>query len=287
MAAENDRDEVTGTNTTGHEWDGIKELDTPMPRWWLWTFYATIVWGIGYTIAYPAWPLISSATSGFLGYSSRAEVAQTIEVASAAQSVYLDRIAALDVAEVAADQELMSFSMAGGAAVFRTTCSQCHGTGGGGAPGYPNLLDDAWLWGGDLEAIHTTIAYGVRSDHENTRFSQMPAFAGALERNQIEAVVEHVRFLSGQDHDAALAETGAGVFAENCAACHGDDAKGMVEMGAPDLTDVIWLYGGDHETLMRTVTRGRGGVMPAWSGRLTEAQIKEVAVYVHSLGGGE
>lgn len=283
----NERDDLTGTATTGHEWDGIKELDTPLPRWWLWTFYITIVWGIAYTIAYPAWPLISSATPGVLDYSSRAALHTALTEHVEAQKVFVDRIAAMDMNAIVADDDLAQFARAGGAAVFRTNCSQCHGSGATGAKGYPNLQDDDWLWGGTFEDIHQTIAHGIRYDQdEDTRVSQMPAFGRdeILSRQEVAAVADYVLSLSG---NAEMTPEGQQIFADNCAACHGDSGEGQQALGAPNLTDNIWLYGGDRATVITTITNSRAGVMPAWADRLSDAQIKEVAIYVHDLGGGE
>ena len=282
-----ERDQVTGTETTGHEWDGIKELDTPMPRWWVWTFYATIVWGVAYTIAYPAWPLISGTTEGLLGYSTRGEVHAALEDHAEAQRVFTDRIAEMELTEIASDQDLAQFARAGGAAIFRTYCSQCHGSGATGSTGYPNLQDDDWLWGGSLEDIHATIAHGIRSpEDDDTRSSEMPAFGrdDILDRAQIAAVADHVLSLSGQ---APANEDGRAVYEENCAACHGENGEGNRELGAPNLADAIWLYGSDRDAVIETITNSRSGMMPAWSRRLTDAQIKQVALYVHGLGGGE
>jgi len=286
-------DEVTGTETTGHEWDGIQELDTPMPKWWLYTLYGTMVWAVGYVIAFPAFPLSSGVSeSSALGWSSRGAVAGQIADARAAQAVFTDQIAAKSIEDVMADPDLLRFSQAGGAATFRAFCSQCHGGGGSGRPGgYPNLQDDDWLWGGTIEAIHTTITNGVRNETSpDARFSQMPAFGagGILNNEQVAAVVEHVRAISGQEHDAALATEGAAIFAENCAACHGEEGRGNHDLGAPNLTDAIWLYGGDRDSIAETVRYSRAGVMPAWgfTGYLKDYEIKMVAIYVHSLGGG-
>jgi len=290
MADKKDIDELSGVETTGHEWDGVKELNNPMPRWWLYTFYATVVFALLYTVAFPAWPMISKATSGVLGYSSRQELMANIAEHKAAQSVYVDRIDATDIASIEKDTQLMEFAVAGGAATFRTYCSQCHGAGAQGAKGYPNLNDDAWLWGGTIEDIYTTIAHGIRSpDDDETRFSEMPAFGRdqLLTHEQIAQVVQHVLAISGQDHDAAMDKEGAVIFADNCSSCHGEDGKGDQSLGAPNLTDAIWLYGGDRETITQTVTNSRHGVMPAWLGRLGDAQVKQVAIYVHSLGGGQ
>jgi cytochrome c oxidase cbb3-type subunit 3 len=291
MAGKDDKDidEVSGIETTGHEWDEIKELDNPLPRWWLWTFYITIVWALAYTIAFPAWPLVSEATSGVLGYSSRGEVHEAIADHKEAQSVYTDRIAEMELAAISDDRELMQFSQAGGAAIFRNYCSQCHGAGAAGAKGYPNLNDDAWLWGGTQEEIYHTIAHGIRWEEDpDTRFSQMPAYGedGLLDDEQISQVVEYVYSLTHDDVDAELAAAGEGIFLDNCAACHGENAQGMTMLGAPNLSDPIWLYGGDRDTLTQTVYYSRAGAMPNWLGRLTEAEVKQVSLYVHSLGGG-
>jgi cytochrome c oxidase cbb3-type subunit 3 len=284
-----ERDKITGTATTGHEWDGIKELNTPLPRWWLWTFYGTIVWAIAYSIAYPAWPLINSATAGLLGYSSRAEVAKEIAAAKAAQGQWLERISQSTVEEIAADPELLAFARAGGAAAFRVNCVQCHGSGAAGSKGYPNLNDDDWLWGGNLEQIHQTLENGIRfTVNPDTRDSQMPIFSeGILDPASVGQVTEYVLEISGQDHDAALAEKGKTIFAENCVSCHGAAGDGNRELGGPRLADPIWLNGGDRMSVAAQITRPRHGVMPAWKGRLDENTLKQLTVYVHSLGGGE
>lgn len=275
-------------DTTGHEWDGIQEYNNPLPRWWLWTFYATIVWGIIYTILYPAWPMVNRATQGLIGGNPRVEVAKDIAAFDEANAGINAKLAAADLTTISSDPELNTYAFNAGGAVFKTWCAQCHGAGGGGAKGYPNLLDNDWLWGGDVDAITTTVRHGIRNETDDeARYSEMPAFGEILEHEQIDAVVQHVLNISGQDHDAALAAEGATIFADNCSACHGDDGKGDRTQGAPNLTDAIWLWGGDQETLTTTVTKARFGVMPSWSERLDEAEIKAVAVYVHSLGGGE
>ncbi len=274
--------------TTGHEWDGIREYDKPMPRWWLITFIITVIWGLGYTIIYPAWPLINGATPGLLGYSSRQDVAEKIEAVNSENATIEAKLLATPMEEIINDPDLVRFAKAGGGAVFRTYCSQCHGTGAQGAKGYPNLQDDDWLWGGDLAAIETTLRHGIRYDgDEDTRYSQMPAFGEILEDADIEKLAEYVLSVSGQEHDGAMAAEGAALFADNCAACHGDNAMGDTEQGAPNLTDALWLFGGDKDTIIETIANSRFGVMPAWQGRITDAQIKQVAFYVHQLGGGE
>jgi len=278
--------------TTGHEWDGIQEYNKPMPRWWLWTFYVTIVWGIGYSIAYPAWPLINGATAGVLGYSTRAEVAKDIAAVEEANAAINARLEAAELTAIAEDPELLVYANNAGAAVFRTWCAQCHGSGAAGAQagGYPNLLDDDWLWGGDIAAIHETVSYGIRNEeNDNARYSEMPAFGRdeLLEDEQIAQVVNYVMSLSGEAQDATLVSAGAEVFEAECSACHGENGMGDRLQGAPNLTDAIWLYGGSYEALTETVTNARFGVMPAWDGRLSEAEIRAVATYVHGLGGGE
>lgn len=284
-----EKDAVTGTETTGHEWDGIKELNNPLPRWWIWTFYATIVWAIGYTIAYPAWPLIEGATQGVLGYSSRANVEREISEAVVAQQEMLDKIAQLPLEEIRQQPGLFQFATDGGRAAFAVNCSQCHGSGAQGGQGYPNLNDDDWLWGGSLQDIYQTLQHGIRYERDDdTRFSEMPAFGdGILDREQTAAVANYVLSLSGQEHDAELAEAGAPIFAENCVACHGENGGGDDTQGAPALDDAIWLYGGTEAQIRQQVTAPRHGVMPAWGARLGEATIKQLALYVHSLGGGE
>lgn len=280
--------------TTGHQWDGIEELDNPMPRWWLWTFYLTIIWAIGYAIYYPAWPLVSKATQGFVGETAagdaRLAVAEEIKRFDDANAPIKARLVAADLSAIAADPELGTYAKSAGSAVFKTWCAQCHGAGAAGNKGFPNLLDDDWLWGGNMEAIHTTVTHGIRTaDDADARYSQMPAFGtdGLLEREQIGDVVEYVLQLSGQEHDAARATAGAQLFVDNCAACHMEDGKGDRSQGAPNLTDAVWLYGGDRAVLTETVTKARFGVMPNWNSRLSEDEIRAVAVYVHGLGGGE
>ena len=289
MASGKEVDQTSGTETTGHEWDGIKELNTPLPRWWLWTFYACIVWAVGYWLLMPAWPLVSSYTKGFLGHSQRASVAESIAQARQAQSAYVQRIQAASLPEIESDPTLREFALAGGRSAFAVNCSQCHGLGAAGSPGYPNLNDDDWLWGGTLDAIDQTIRFGIRSGRDEARVGDMPAFQrdGILDRAQVEDVAAYVLSLSGNVEDAEAVTRGAAVFAEQCVACHQVGGVGSHELGAPNLADGIWLYGGDRATVIRTIAGGRTGVMPAWVGRLDAATIKQLAVYVHTLGGGE
>ena len=277
-------------NTTGHTWDGIEEFDNPMPRWWLWTLYATIIWGIGYTIAYPAWPMLNSATAGVLGWSTRGDVAAEIQAVNEANAPMNAKLEAAELTAIAGDADLGSYAVSSGSAVFKTWCAQCHGSGAAGAKGYPNLLDDDWLWGGSVEEIHETVSHGIRNeDSDDARYSEMPAFGRdeLLEKEEIDQVVNFVMSLSGEAQDASKVEAGAVVFEDNCASCHMEDGTGDRSQGAPNLADAIWLYGGDYAALSETVNNARYGVMPAWNTRLTEAQIRAVSSYVHQLGGGE
>jgi len=285
MPTKIEKDAITGTDTTGHEWDGIRELDTPLPKWWLWVFYATILWSAAYYVLYPSLP----GVDGILGYSRRAEVAEQMASERARIRPLLDRIGAAPLAEVAKDPELAAFALAGGRAAFADNCAPCHGAGGGGAKGgYPSLADDEWIWGGDLAQIERTIAVGVRSTHPETRFNQMPRFAadGILTPAQIGAVAEYVLSLSGRAGDTASAGQGAAIYAEQCVACHGEAGRGNQELGGPSLADGIWLYGGDKASIVRSIANSRGGVMPAWGDRLDAATIKMLTLYVHALGGG-
>ncbi|MER9230310.1 cytochrome-c oxidase, cbb3-type subunit III [Mesorhizobium sp. M0664] len=281
-------DEVSGISTTGHEWDGIKELNNPLPRWWVITFYITIAWAIGYTVVYPAWPMLTSATRGVLGYSSRKDVKNELAAAEVAKGKYVAAIQAKTVSEITADDTLREFAGAAGGAAFKVNCVQCHGSGAQGSKGFPNLNDDDWLWGGNAEQIQQTIAHGIRfASDPDTRLSEMPAFGDIITTDQIKQVGAYVASLSDPVQDTSLIELGANVFAENCAACHGENAKGNRELGAPDLTDAIWLYGSGETAIAAQVRAPKHGVMPAWIGRLGEIKAKELAVYVHSLGGGE
>jgi cytochrome c oxidase cbb3-type subunit 3 len=282
-------DDVTGIETTGHEWDGIRELNKPLPRWWVWTFYATIVWAIGYWIVYPTWPTLTGYTKGMFGYSQRAVVADDVKAARAAQGQFRDKLAATPLAQVKSDPDLLRFAMAGGAAAFQTNCAPCHGRGAQGFVGYPNLNDDKWLWGGTIDDIHKTINVGIRSDAKATRASQMPRYGldKLLDEAQINDAAEFVLSLTGKSTDPAAVGRGQKVFAEQCAACHAPDGKGKLEQGAPNLTDGIWLYGGSKLAIVESVRTGRGGMMPAWADRLDPVTLKSLAVYVHSLGGGK
>ncbi|MFN4281780.1 MAG: cytochrome-c oxidase, cbb3-type subunit III [Alphaproteobacteria bacterium] len=283
------KDEVSGVETTGHEWDGLEELNNPLPRWWLWVFLATIVWSVGYWVLMPAWPLVSDHTRGVLGYSQRAVVAEALAEAKRAQGGYAQRLAALPAGENPADPDLQSFALSGGRSAYAVNCSQCHGSGAAGAKGYPNLNDDDWLWGGTLAEIERTLRVGIRGAHAETRVSDMPAFGrdGILTPAQIGDVADFVRSLSEPAPASSGLERGKALFAENCAACHGETGRGNRELGAPNLADALWLYGGDKASVVASIAASRRGVMPAWEGRLDDVTIRQLAIYVHSLGGGE
>lgn len=286
--SEKDIDEVSGVSTTGHEWDGIKELDNPMPRWWLLTFYATVIWGIAYMIAYPAWPLLTTATQGLLGWSSRGDVKAELAAADSAKSEYVAAVAAKSAEEILADDNLRTFATAAGAAAYKVNCVQCHGSGATGSKGFPNLNDDDWLWGGKIADIQQTIAHGIRFNGDaDTRVSEMPAFRDILKPEEITAVANYAASLSGMNSDPEQAKAGAAIFAAQCTSCHGPDGKGGREFGAPDLTDAISLYVHSESDMEAQVRRPKHGVMPAWQGRLGETTVKELAVYVYTLGGGE
>lgn len=291
MATNRIKDPVTDTETTGHEWDGIRELDNPAPKWLMYTFYATIIWAIGYWVLYPAWPDIfgSGYTKGVLGYVQRVEIEEQIAAKRAEQSVMHDRIASASLQEIRGDADLLSFALAGGRVAFGDNCAGCHGAGGAGNTGFPALVDDEWLWGGSLEDIQFTILHGIRNSNPEARYSEMPRFGrdGILNREEINDVAEYVLSMSGNATDKAAAGRGEEIYAAQCAACHGEKGEGMRELGAPNLADDIWLYGGSKAKVVESITNSRFGVMPGWAGRLDDSTIKQLTVYVHALGGGE
>ncbi len=287
--SDKDIDKISGTETTGHEWDGIKELNTPLPRWWLGVFMACIVWSIGYWIVYPAWPGITGYTRGVLNHSQRDEVVANVNALKAARASREHALSAASLEQIQNNPELQQFALAEGRAAFGDNCAPCHGSGGQGARGYPNLNDDVWLWGGTLADIQHTITVGVRSTDAHTRQSQMPAFGrdGILTPAQIDDLVEHVVHLSGRPADERALRRSGKLFSDNCAGCHGPVGKGDRKLGAPNLTDNEWEYGSSREAIQDQIWNGHGGVMPTWAGRLSPETIKALAVYVHSLGGGE
>jgi cytochrome c oxidase cbb3-type subunit 3 len=293
MAEPRERDAHSGTETTGHEWDGLKELDTPLPRWWLYIFYGTIVISIVYWVLMPAWPLANGFTPGTLGFSDRRNVAAEISTLEAARGPLFQRLANATGVDIANDPELQEFARAAGESVFGDYCATCHGSGGAGAPGYPVLADDVWLWGGTMADIEHTLRVGVRADHPETRNSIMPAYGrdGLLTASQIGDVAEYVISISAAnarlEADGAASARGAAIYQEQCAACHGAAGSGDRALGAPSLVDDVWLYGGTREEIRRQVELGRGGVMPTWEARFDPGVLRALAYYVHQMGGGE
>ena len=291
--ADRELDSVSGTETTGHEWDGVKELDTPLPRWWLYIFYACIVAAVVYWVLMPAWPIGNGYTKGLLGFSDRNNVAADVGALRAARAPLYERLANASTAEIAADPEMQEFARAAGESVFGDNCRTCHGAGGAGAPGYPVLADDVWIWGGSLADIEHTVRVGIRADHDETRMSIMPAFGRdrLLTSQQIGDVTEYAISISaGRSRlspDRGAAARGAIVYQEQCAACHGATGAGDRNIGAPSLNDDVWLYGGSREEIRRQIELGRGGVMPSWERRFDAGTLRALAYYVHEMGGGE
>jgi cytochrome c oxidase cbb3-type subunit III len=284
-------DEATGTQTTGHEWDGIKELNTPLPRWWLIIMYATIVWSVVYWVFMPSWPGINGYLKGTRNHSERANVDKAMAELQAMRSANSEKLlASKSLTDIENDPELLQFAMASGKAAFGDNCETCHGPGGQGAVGYPNLNDDVWLWGGTLDDIRTTIAYGIRTPHPKSRKSMMPAFGktGILSGEQVNDLTSYVQYLAGEeDVNGEAVQRATPLFKAQCSVCHNADGTGKRMFGAPNLTDREWLYGGDREAIKYTITNSRNGVMPSWDHRFDEATIASLAVYVHTLGGGE
>lgn len=286
---ERERDEHSGTETTGHEWDGIKELDTPLPRWWLWVWYGSMVFSLVYWVLMPAWPGITGYTHGILGKSDRAEVVGELKGLAAQRHAGESRLRSASLQQIEADPELQAYAMQVGQSVFGDNCATCHGAGGAGGKGYPNLRDDVWLWGGNLDAIQHTIQVGVRSGHAQARGEKvMPSFGRdqLLTEAQIGDLTEYVVALSGRKADAAAVGRARQTFADQCAACHGPAGTGDIAQGIPNLTDAEWLYGSDRATIHDQIWNGRNGVMPTWEGRFSPETIKALAVYVHANAGG-
>ena len=284
-----DKDEHTGIETTGHEWDGIKELNNPAPRWWLGVFVITVIWSIGYWVVYPAWPTLSGdgergGTTGNTGWTQYSQLAESQAEIMARRAAYLDRFDASAFEEIQADSGLYAFALAGGASAFKDNCATCHGTGGAGASGYPNLNDDDWLWGGTVSAIEETIKFGIRSSHDETRYSEMPAFADIFAEDEASDIADYVLSFSS---DVDFPARGKELYDEQCSLCHADNGTGDRIQGAPNLSDAIWFYGGTKPDLVAQIRRPKHGVMPNWNVRLSDSTIRQLAIYVHSLGGGE
>jgi len=283
-------DQVSGVETTGHEWDGLKELNNPLPRWWLYLLYVTIVWAVVYWVLYPSWPLISSYTTGVLGSNQRAEALAALDEGITGRSEFAGKIVATPLEDISKDQQLLQFALANGKAAFGDNCAPCHGSGGTGAEGYPNLQDDTWIWGGTMDDIHTTLLYGIRSGHDEARIGDMPSFGRdeLLSKDEVSQVSNYVASRAGLETETGVdLAAGETLYADNCAACHGDNLEGIQEVGAPSLMSANYLYGKSLKAIKAQVNNARNGVMPPWVDRLDEAAVKSLAVYVHSFGGGQ
>lgn len=287
-----DVDAHSGVETTGHEWDGIKELNNPLPRWWLYVWYATIAFSVLWWVLMPAWPALPGSQGNTVGVwkqSDRSQVGEAVGELRAARVENAQRLLNSSLEEIENTPELQQFALAMGESSFGDNCATCHGSGGRGAIGYPILADDVWLWGGTLDDIQHTITYGIRSTHDETRYSEMPAFGkdGFISEPEIDDLVQKVLSLSGRDANMEAVQRANENFEIQCSSCHGVDGKGDKEMGAPNLTDSEWLYGSSSGAIRKTIYHARNSIMPHWNERLDEATIKALAVYVHTLGGGE
>ncbi|MBV9994542.1 MAG: cytochrome-c oxidase, cbb3-type subunit III [Caulobacteraceae bacterium] len=289
--AERETDAHTGVETTGHEWDGIRELDNPLPRWWLIIFYGTVAFALIYWALMPAWPLVRSYTPGLLHYSDRAKVLRDLAQLKAQRAAEGAKLQNASLEAIEQDPSMQAYALAVGQSIFGDNCATCHGAGGLGGKGYPNLRAGVWLWGGSLEDIQRTITYGVRSGDPKARVSQMPSFGRdeILKPEQIDDLTEYVVSLSHRPANVAAVRRAAPVFAANCAVCHGADGHGNRQVGAPNLADGgrQWLYGSDRASIHDQIWNGRGGVMPAWGHRFDANTIKALAVYIHANAGGQ
>ena len=272
------------SETTGHEWDGIKEYDNPDPFWLRLFFYIALFFALTYWLLYPSWPVPNG--KGLLEWSSKKELNEGVEEIEKIRGKYQKQFDNSSFEEILKDRNLMKFANAGGKSAFQNNCAVCHGTGGGGNVGYPNLTSGAWLWGGKIDDIYTTLQYGIRSPHEETRDSAMAAFGKdkILTSKQIDMLTNYILNLNNKDSFNNEADT---LYQEHCASCHGKDGTGVREFGGPNLKDAIWLYGDDYNTIYDVIYNGRAGVMPYWKDKLSDSTIRQLAVYVHQLGGGE
>jgi cytochrome c oxidase cbb3-type subunit 3 len=283
-------DPVTGRKMTGHIWNGIKELDTPVPRGVLLFLIVTHIFAALWWTLEPAWPLGSTYTRGLIGSDQRQVVERKIVEAATSRVPWIEKIETKSFDEIRADEVLMAKVNSSGHQLFGDNCAACHGRDGRGGQNYPDLTDDDWLWGGDPQRIVETMTVGVNSRHSKSRVSQMPAFGAdeMLDRKQVSDVAAYVYSLSNSQASSAevAAQVNAGheVFLRSCASCHGQDAKGKQDMGAPNLTDGRWVYGGSLDRIIQTVHGGRQGHMPTWDERLSPAEIKILALYVNALG---
>ena len=285
-----EQDPVTGRETTGHEWNGIKELDTPVPRGILLFLIVTHIWAVAWWFFAPTWPLGTTYTKGLLDIDQRTTVEERVVEGQQARQDWMARIESEPYDQILADENLMQIVRSSGRQLFGDNCAACHGRDARGRANYPDLTDGDWIWGSGPEAIEQTMRVGVNTEHPESRIGQMPAFGrdGMLERDQVRAVAAYVYSLTHPEfstpENVERIEAGQQVFAETCSACHGEAGEGSVEAGAPNLTDNYWLYGGDLDTIIATVHGGRQGHMPTWDERLTNAEIRILSLYVHDLG---
>lgn len=258
-------------DTTGHVWDeNLQEYNNPMPRWWAWLFYLTILFALGYLVLYPG----LGSYRGTLGWTQVGQLADETKRADAQFGPIFEKFAAQDIETLSKNPEALAI----GQKLFLNYCSQCHASDGGGSAGFPNLTDIAWLWGGTPEAIRTSIAEG--------RLGIMPPWGAVLGEQGVKDVTHYVMSLSGMAADSIRVERGKEVFAKTCIACHGPEGKGNPAMGAPDLTDKDWLHGASEAQIIETVAKGRTDQMPAHKDFLSPAKIHLLTAYVYSLSRG-
>jgi cytochrome c oxidase cbb3-type subunit III len=252
---------------TGHVWDGdLRELNNPLPRWWMWMFLISCIFALVYLVLYPG----LGSYPGILGYSTDGALMKSMTTANDELKPIYAQYVKMDIEQIAADPKAREM----GQRLFLNSCAQCHGSDAGGSKGFPNLTDGDWLYGGSPENIKTTITYG--------RGGVMPPFP-QLDSKQIVDVANYVRSLSGLPSDDLKAARGSEVFKANCVACHGADAKGNIALGAPNLTDKTWLYGSSEATIVETVTKGRMAMMPAQDKVLSPEKIQLLTAYVWGL----
>lgn len=289
MPTKIEKDAVTGHMTTGHEWDGLQELNRPLPKWWLYLFVATVAWSLVYFLLYPSIPGITGYWHGLIGYYQRDKVDADVAAVAKQRAAAMDQIKALSFADIRRNPELLAEAETAGRITFAEDCQACHGAGGGGNPGFPALAAGNWLWGGSLEAIQQTVTFGIRSGLDDAHNSQMPRFGvdGILKPGEIQAVADYVSTLYGLTGTPTDVTQGKQIFAANCAVCHGDAGQGNRQVGGARLASRTHLHGDDRAAIVAQITNPRMGVMPNWNARLDPAKIKSVTLYVHSLGGGE
>lgn len=281
-----ERDPVSGYLTTGHDWNGIKELNSPVPRIVFAFMVVTHLYALVAWFLLPTWPLGQTFTKGLLGIDQKTAVTDDLAAANAARAGWTDALATLEFDAIRADPDLMARALATAGPLYGQNCQACHGADGIGGPGFPRLNDDIWLWGGTADEIATTLRVGINWTHPDTHYAQMPAFGRdeLLTRAEISVLTDYVQTLGNGVIIDDPAE-GAVLFQANCAACHGEDARGVERSGAPNLTDADWVYGGDAASIRQTLIAGRQGQMPSWQSRLTEAEIRAMALYVEGLAG--